>query len=125
MSSIEKLEMSLEVARDVARKGRLALSLADVPAFKELVLDGYFRDEAARLARISSDPRWDEEQRANILRDMSGVGAFQRYLQQITRLGDQAEREIETFEDTLNEMRAEEAEPVNQGEFDYAGSLGA
>jgi len=107
-NEIEQVELSIEAAQEMVARGRAAERLALVPEFKRLVLDGYFRDEAARLAHLLSDPNISEEIRAHVNRDLLGLGAFKRYLHVLVQLGHRAENEIEEARDALEEMRAEE-----------------
>ena len=109
-NEIEQVELSIEAAKEMVERGKMAERLADIPEFKKLVLDGYFVDEAARLALLSSDPNLSEDIRGHVMRDLQGVGAFKRYLSTLVQLGRQAAQEIEEAEVTLSEMRAEEME---------------
>lgn len=105
---IQQVELSIEEAEKAIALGNDAAALADIPEFKRIVLDGYFVDEAARLALLSSDPGANDEIRANIMRDLNGPGAFKRYLHTKVMLGRNAERELESHHETLEELREEE-----------------
>lgn len=109
-TQIEEIELSIEAAKEMVERGRMADKLATYPEFRKLVLDGYFRDEAARLAHLSSDPNLPEDIRNHVLRDMQGVGAFKRFLMTIRQLGEMAAREIDEAGQALEELRAEEPE---------------
>lgn len=105
---IEQIEISIEHARELVERKNLAIQLADVPAFKKLILEGYFKDEAARLAHLLSDPSLPKEHREFVANDINGPGALKRYMQTIVRMGEQAERDIADAELELDELRAEE-----------------
>lgn len=107
---IEQIELSIEAAKEMVSRGQAAEKLATHPDFKKLVIEGYFKDEAARLAVLSSDPNISEEIRAHVMRDMAGVGAFRRYLSTLVQLGQHAAAEIAEAQETLDEIRAEELE---------------
>jgi hypothetical protein len=105
---IEQIELSVEHAKEMVERKKLALQLADNPAFKKLILDGYFRDEAARLAHLLSDPALPAEHREFVRNDINGPGALKRFMSTIVRMGDMAEREIADAELELDELRREE-----------------
>ena len=109
-SEIEQIEMTITEARKVADRGRLAQKLSLQPAFRKLVLEGYFVEEASRLALLSSDPTLPEHIRDAVKRDLNGPGAFKRYLSTIVQMGQMAEQEIRESEETLEEIREEEFE---------------
>lgn len=142
-SQIERYELSIEEARKIIKQGEAVLALADHSTFREVVLEGYFKEEASRLVRLYSDPNIDKVAREFIERDMHGIGAFQRYMQRFVRMGDQAQRDLESAEAFLEEARQAEMElampeaaasdddddtplsPTRIVAGDYAGNLGA
>ena len=107
---ILEVEMTINEARERVDRGKMAERLALVPEFKKLILEGYFRDEASRLVLLLSDPMLDETTRNHVLRDMTGIGGLQRYLRTLVQLGRIAEQEIRDAQDTLDDLRSEEAE---------------
>lgn len=107
-AEVQELEISIEEARKYVQRGKEALALSDIPEFKRLVLEGYFVEEASRLALLFSDPQLSDEQREYVHRDLIGVGAFKRYLSTIVQQGRIASNEIDSMQDTLEEIRAEE-----------------
>jgi len=107
-NQIEEVELSIAEARKMVDRGRTAERLAKNPEFKTLVLDGYFVEEAARLALLYSDPNLSPEIRDHVIRDLAGPGAFKRYLSTIVQFGQMAAREILEAEETLDELREEE-----------------
>lgn len=109
-NDIHEIELSIEAAKEMVARGELAVKLANNSAFKKLVLDGYFVDEAARLVHLFSDPNLNDEQRAMVERDLIGIGAFKRYLQTVRQIGQMAEREISDAEYELEGLRMEGAD---------------
>lgn len=105
---IEQIELSLEHAKEMVEKRNMAIQLADNPAFKKLVLEGYFQNEAARLAHLLTDPSLPAEHREFVKIDIAGPGAFKRYMQTLVRMGDQAAASIAEYENELDELRADE-----------------
>lgn len=107
-SVIEQVEISIAEAKKLVERGAMVKRLSTNPDFKALVMDGYFVDEAARLAHLSSDPGLPENIRECVVRDLAGPGGFKRYLTTIARMADAAENEIEESRETLEELREEE-----------------
>ena len=113
-TDIKEVELSIEHAKGMVMRGHMAQRLAANSDFKKLVLEGYFVEEAARLAHLSSDPNIPEEVRAFVMRDLNGVGAFKRYLSAIVQMGLQAETELQEQMETLDEIRSEELGEVSE-----------
>lgn len=107
---IEMLELGIEDAKNMVKMGEAAKKLTKNGDFKKVIMNGYFVDEAARLALLSSDPNIPENVREFIMRDLNGPGALKRYLQTLTRMGDQAAIEIDEAYETMGELRDEEDE---------------
>lgn len=105
---IQELELSIEAAREIVERGNMAARLAHHPDFKKIVMDGFFRDEAARLVHLLSDPNLPEKDRAHVQNAINGVGYLKRYLHSLVQMGVVAEKEIAQGEETLEEIRAEE-----------------
>ena len=55
MSDIEQVELSLEHAKEIVARRDKAHKLASNREFKALFLEGYFKDEAARLVAICGE----------------------------------------------------------------------
>lgn len=108
-TQIEEVELTIEEARKMVTRGKMAEKLASNREFKKLVLEGYFQEEAARLVHLLGDPA-AAAHREHILRDMEGIGGLKRYLSTVVQLGRQAEMEIAECEETLDELRAEDLE---------------
>jgi len=105
---IAEVELTRTEAQKIVEMGNKARDLAKNPLFKELILDGYFMNEAARLAHLSSDPMINETQREQVQRDIFGIGGLKRYLRTITMMADNAQSELESSIETLEELRSEE-----------------
>jgi len=108
-AQIQQVEISIEHAREMVKRGKQAQLLADNPDFKSVVIEGYFRDEAARLAHLASDPGIDQNTRDAVYRDLTAPGAFKRYLHAVIHFGRMAEDDIEQGSLMLDELRTEEA----------------
>lgn len=108
---IEGVELSIEQAKAMIKKGEIALRLSKNKDFRELIMDDYFVDEAARLTHLFSDPSMqDDAKQAMIQNDLRGIGGLKRYLQVTIRMKQMAEDSLPNHEETLDELRLEESE---------------
>lgn len=115
-NDIEQTELTIEHTKELIEKREAAYRLADNPDFKKLVLDGYIRDEAARLAHLLNEPTFTDEQREFVTKDVYGPGALKRYFQTTIMLGNNAEATLEEHEESLAELRLMEDDPDAYGE---------
>lgn len=108
MNDIKQVELSIEQAKALINRAEQARKLAENKEFKELILEGYFNAEAARLVHCLGDINLKDYQE-DILRDLHGIASFKRYMQTIIMIGDNARNDLENNEATLDELRAEES----------------
>lgn len=101
--TIHDLEISIEHARGLVARGHKVRELISNPAFKEIVDDGYLLQEAARMAHLVGDPSLSANVRDAVLRDLSGPGAFKRYIQTILQQAEMARLELEHAQLALSE----------------------
>ena len=104
---IETVELTIAEGKRLMERRAAAQRLAKNKDFQKLVLEGYFVDEAARLALLYSDPNMAQH-REHIEKDLYGVGGFKRYMSTIIQMGNIAENEMSDHEQTLEELRAED-----------------
>lgn len=112
-NDINQIELSIEVAEEAIKQGKQAEALANNKDFKELILDGYFVDEAARLVHYVSHPTTSEEDRKQALRDIDGIGALKRHLNKLVTFGRTAKEAIEADKNTLEELRKADFDESN------------
>lgn len=109
-NDIGEIEITIEQARQTIRKGELIRELESYPAFKELIIDGYFRDEASRLVMLKADKEFEPaEKQAKLDRDILGISVLGEYLRTQKLLGSMAEDSLDQHENTLVELREEQA----------------
>lgn len=109
MSDIQEIEITIEHAKKMVERRDAARKLASNREFRKLVMEGYFIDEAARLASISADPLM-KSSRDEIILSIQGISTFKQFLQNIIRMGDVAANELREHEEALEELRAVEGE---------------
>lgn len=113
--SIKEIEVSLEDAQREIELGRAVERLNANRDFKTIFLEGYFKDEAARLAMLYSHPGLRADMQEAVQRDLCGPGAVVRYLQTILRAAQTAENVVAQGEEALDELRAEAPEGIIGG----------
>lgn len=108
---IQKIELSIEEARKYVEQRDAALRLADNRDFKKLVIDGYFKDEAARLTGLLGERGENLPfTKEMLVSDLEAIASFQRYMRQIIMQGDIMEKEIAVNSEALEIIRAEETQ---------------
>ena len=111
MSDIAEIEVTIEELQKVVDRRNQLRKLESNREFRKIVLDGYFKDEAARLAAISADPA-HEKMRPQILMEIQAISCFRQFLRNIDLIGGIAERELKENHEALEEIRSYEGEDV-------------
>lgn len=113
MSEEFQLEQQLKQAKLLIERREKALRLAENREFRELVLEGFCRDDCARFAQQIGDPALGKKEQEDAASMAAASGHLLRYLRVITQMGDTAGREAAEVEEALEELRAQgEDEPV-------------
>lgn len=106
---IEQIELSIEQAKGMVDNMKSLRNLTNNPDFKNIILDGYFRDEASRVVLLKADPSMQKEfDQAYLTNSIIAIGYLRQYLSSIMQMGQQAERDIFNAEKTREEILAEE-----------------
>jgi len=107
MTPYEQLDLEdveakrLQVLRDNCHK------LMDSQPYKDVIENGYFTEEAARLCMAKSCDM-DDAQMKNIDNMIMGVGGFSNYLQTIMQRGARADQQLSDNEKTRAEFEDEQ-----------------
>jgi hypothetical protein len=105
---LERIEISLENAKKRVHLRDALIALTGNIAFKEIIQEGYFVNEASRLVLLKADPSMqDDESQTQIDNSILGVSYLRLYLHTIMRMGDTAEKAITDDEETREEILAE------------------
>lgn len=126
--NLDQIDESIKSAQARVDKAERAKALYDNALFKELVVEGYFRDEAVRTVSLYGSGSIVE--REGLERDMHAIGAFRKFLANIVEDGKRAHSDLEVARNQRDAVIATMQE-VQTGEIlaevdpDYAGSLGA
>lgn len=106
---IRQIEITVEELKKLVDRKTLLQKLESNREFRKIILDGYFKDEAARLVAISADPAheksWD-----SIRKEIEAISCLRQYLRNIHTIGGVAERELAENTEALEELRAHEGE---------------
>lgn len=123
---IQELEQSVEEAKKVIEFGNKVQALMNLPVFREVIGQGYFVDEAARLVHLYSDKE-NPHLMEDVERDIHAVGCFKQWLKLKVTQAARAESDLEAANYQLEQARVEEVEVTDEVDHDqhYAGSLGA
>jgi hypothetical protein len=110
-NDINQVETDITNVKKAIRRLELLEKLQSYPEWKELIEEGYFTQEASRVVKLRVDlgMRSAGEIQMGWLEDMlTGIGAFNQYLNFIEQSGraakDQLEQHQETHADLLKEQ---------------------
>jgi len=105
-SQIQEIELSIAEARKLVQKRDQLYKLMKIRDFREIIEQGYFIDEAARLVSISADPNL-KDKRDEIILQIQSISNYRQYLQTIITLGNMAENEIRDNEEVIDDLTQE------------------
>jgi hypothetical protein len=117
MSDVRQLEQQISNVKELMALRDKMLQLGKIPLFKELILDKFCIEEAARLVGQSADPALSPQQRSDALSMAQAGGHVRRWLSLGCRMGDQAESDLVDIEQMLAEARAEEDNSQDEDSF--------
>lgn len=106
---LNDIEISIDDARKtITRKDQLQ-RLIDSQDWKDIIEDGYFRDEAARLVVLKADPSMlEDKEQKQIDIAINAIGPFRQYLRTIMQFGFMAEQALNNDQQTREELLEEE-----------------
>lgn len=116
--------MTLEDAQKVVDKRDRLTALMSTDAFKEFFLEGYFRDEAARLAQAIVNPQMmDDIDQREIDGQFRAIGHVQNFILTIKQQGDAkeaaiAEHHAEEMERMTQSEKVMDIDPITGDEFE-------
>ena len=108
MTELEQVEIQIEMANKMCALRDNAVKLMDNPLFKDVIEDGYFKEEAARLVMAKS-AGLDEASEKKIDGMIIGVGALANYFNTVMQRGRDMDAAVGEHEETREEILAEEA----------------
>lgn len=106
---MEQIELSIAHAEAAIAKRDCVDRLTNNKDFKEVILDGYFKDEASRLVLLKADPSLQGEvEQKSIDNQINAIGYVRQYFNTVLQLGNMASNSIEEDRNTRNELAEEE-----------------
>jgi len=98
-AEVEKVQVHIDMVKEAVALADKLDTLSRVPEFKEVVLDGFMKEEPARLASIITDANLleDVDQR-EILGAIKAVGYLGDYFRNIQKRGEQMRAALEQAE---------------------------
>jgi hypothetical protein len=110
---VAQIEVTMQQAKDCVIAADALQRLHKNRDFKKIILEGYFKDEPARLVGLKGDANMqDEARQAAIVKEIDGIGTLQQHFRTIYQRAAWAEQALEQGEAELREIEAE-AEEAN------------
>lgn len=106
---IAEIEESIRRHRIHIEIGNALERLSHNADFKQIVLEGYFREEAIRLVHLKGHPAMQgDEQQKSIVQQMDAISCFSQYLDLLKRNAALAVKHIANDEQTRDELMEED-----------------
>lgn len=105
---IEQVSLDIDHAKEAIHKMEALDRLYKNKDFKEVISEGYFKDEASRCVLLKGDLNVNEETRDHCDRMINGIGLLRGYFQQVNFFGQQAKAAMEDYESTREELLQEQ-----------------
>ena len=106
MTEIEQVDIQIEAAHKMRKLRDSCVKLMDSQYFKDVIDQGYFKEEAARLVMTKSS-NLNPEQMKLIDNMQYGVGALANFLESVMRRGSEMDDALGAHEQTREEILAE------------------
>ena len=110
MSEVKSLELHKEKLEELVRFRNMAEKLSRNKEFRDLILQRFMVDECAKYAQVSGDPAVGEVGRADALAMAQAAGHLKRFLSVTMRMGNQAEHDLISTNEAIEEARANSVE---------------
>ena len=107
MTDLEQVEIQIEMASKLRKMRDNCVKLTNSKPFKDVIIEGYFKEEAARLVMAKSS-NLNPEQMQMIENMIFGIGALANYIESVMRRGAEMDQAIGEHEQTREEILAEE-----------------
>ena len=107
---IKQVEMSIQEAETNVKNRDHVIALSKNPDFRELIMKGYFEQEAVRLVHMKgAQGMQSPEQQTLVSNAMLAVSNFKQYLDNMVQMGNVSEKALKDHEQTREELLAEDA----------------
>lgn len=110
-SQLEEIALSLEDTNTIIKRKEALVKLESIPEFKEVILEGFFKDFAAHQAGLVGDPTMhDPEILKRVQNNIIAIGGLKGYLRTIIMEGNMALESKEAYEAERAELLREDLE---------------
>ena len=107
-NELSAVEVSIETAKASVAYMDSVDALSKEKHFNKVVGEGYFKEEAARIAGMLADPTMQGEvDQRELFSQIKAIGHFRQYLIQIKRNGMIMKEGLDENEELANELRGE------------------
>ena len=107
MTDLEQVEIQIDMAHKLRKMRDNCVKLTANESFKDIITEGYFKEEAARLVMAKSSHLTPEQMQ--LIDNMQyGIGALANYIESVMRRGAEMDQAIGEHEETREEILAEE-----------------
>ena len=106
MTDLEQVEIQIEMANKLRKLRDNCVKLTANKAWKDVIDEGYFKEEAARLVMAKSS-NLNADQMKLIDNMQYGIGALANFLESVMRRGAEMDTAIGEHEQTREELLAE------------------
>ena len=107
MTDLEQVEIQIDMAQKLRKMRDNCVKLTASAPWKDIIGEGYFKEEAARLVMAKSSNLTPEQMQ--LIDNMQyGIGALANYIESVMRRGAEMDQAIGEHEETREEILAEE-----------------
>ena len=107
MTDLEQVEIQIDMANKLRALRDNCVKLTASETWKDIIDNGYFKEEAARLVMAKSSNLTPEQMQ--LIDNMQyGIGALANYIESVMRRGAEMDQAIDEHEETREEILAEE-----------------
>ena len=107
MTDLEQVEIQIDMAHKLRKMRDNCVKLTASETWKDIITEGYFKEEAARLVMAKSSHLTPEQMQ--LIDNMQyGIGALANYIEAVMRRGAEMDQAIGEHEETREEILAEE-----------------
>ena len=107
MTDLEQVEIQIDMAQKLRKMRDTCVKLTESEPFKDVITEGYFKEEAARLVMAKSS-NLNADQMKLIDNMQYGIGALANYIESVMRRGAEMDQALNEHEETRDEILAEE-----------------
>jgi hypothetical protein len=107
MTDLEQVDIQIELANRLRKMRDTCVKLTSSEPFRDVITEGYFKEEAARLVMAKSASLNPEQ--IQIIDNMQyGIGALANFIESVMRRGAEMDQAVGEHEQTREEILAEE-----------------